>query len=57
VRAVAGVNPAAYVIETGQQLMSLGNDWGQDVRTLIALGVTIVVLVPLAVLASRSAAE
>jgi ABC-2 type transport system permease protein len=26
VRTIAGVNPAAYVIETGQQLMSLGND-------------------------------
>jgi ABC-2 type transport system permease protein len=57
VRAVARVNPAAYVIETGQRLMSLGNDWGQDVRTLIALGVTTAVLVPLAVLASRGAAE
>ena len=57
IRAVASANPAAYVIETGQQLMSLGNDWGQDVRTLVALGATIVVLVPLAVLASRSAAE
>jgi hypothetical protein len=26
------------LIETGQQLMSIGNDWGRDVRTLIASG-------------------
>jgi ABC-2 type transport system permease protein len=57
VRAVAAVNPAAYVIETGQRLMSLGTDWGQDLRTLIALAVASVVLIPLAVLASRAAAE
>jgi ABC-2 type transport system permease protein len=57
VRAVAAVNPAAYVIEMGQRLMSLGTDWGQDLRTLIALAVASVVLIPLAVLASRAAAE
>jgi len=26
------------LIEAGQQLMSIGNDCGRDVRTLIALG-------------------
>jgi ABC-2 type transport system permease protein len=57
IRRVAAVNPVAYVIETGQRLMSLGTDWGQDLRTLIAVAVASVVLIPLAVLASRSAAE
>jgi hypothetical protein len=41
------------VIETGQQLMSTGNDWGQDVRTLIALAVAALVLVPASVAAFR----
>jgi hypothetical protein len=47
-------NPAAYVIETGQRLMSIGNDWGQDLRTLIALGVAALILVPAAVAAFRA---
>jgi ABC-2 type transport system permease protein len=53
-RTVANANPAAYVIETGQRFMSLGNDWGQDLRTLIALAVTALVLVPAAVAAFRT---
>ena len=51
-----GGNPAAYVIETGQQLMSTGNDWGQDLRTLIALAAAGLVLVPAAA-AFRAAAR
>src|SRR5262245_1096754 len=43
---VARANPASCVIETGQRLMSTGNDWGQDIRTLIALAVAAVALVP-----------
>lgn len=54
VRAVATVNPAAYVIEMGQRLMSLGTDWGQDLNRSRGRSV---VLIPLAVLASRAAAE
>jgi ABC-2 type transport system permease protein len=53
-RTVAKANPAAYVIETGQRLMSTGNDWGQDVRTLIALAVAAFVLVPASVAAFRA---
>jgi ABC-2 type transport system permease protein len=51
---VAMGNPAAYVIETGQRLMGIGNDWGQDLRTLIALGVAALILVPAAVAAFRA---
>jgi ABC-2 type transport system permease protein len=51
---VAAANPAAYVIETGQHLMSLGNSWGQDTRTLLALAIAAVVLVPLSVTAFRT---
>jgi ABC-2 type transport system permease protein len=53
-RTVAQGNPAAYVIETGQRLMSTGNDWGQDVRTLIALAAATLVLVPASVAAFRA---
>lgn len=53
-RTVATANPAAYVIETGQRLMGIGNDWGQDLRTLIALAVAALVLVPAAVAAFRA---
>lgn len=51
---VATGNPAAYVIETGQRLMGIGNDWGQDLRTLLALGVAALILVPAAVAAFRA---
>lgn len=53
-QAVATGNPAAYVIETGQRLMSIGNDWGQDLRTLIALGAAGLVLAPASVAAFRT---
>ncbi|MBO0713125.1 MAG: ABC transporter permease [Acidimicrobiales bacterium] len=53
---VSWANPAAYVIETGQQLVNVSNDWGQDLRTLAALAVAAVILVPAAVRAFRSAA-
>ena len=52
-----GGNPAAYVIETGQQLTSTGNDWGQDLRTLIALAAAGLLLVPAAAAAFRAAAR
>jgi ABC-2 type transport system permease protein len=54
---VSNVNPAAYVIETGQQLVSIGNSWAQDGRTLIALVVTAVALIPASVAAFRTAAK
>ena len=45
------------MIETGQQLMSTGNDWGQDLRTLIALAAAGLLLVPAAAAAFRAAAR
>jgi hypothetical protein len=54
-QAVTGGNPAAYVIQTGQQLLNAGNDWGQDLRTLVAVAVAGLVLVPAAVAAFRAA--
>jgi ABC-2 type transport system permease protein len=54
-QAVAKGNPTAYVIETGQRLISIGNSWGQDVRTLIALVLAGLVLIPAAVAAFRAA--
>jgi ABC-2 type transport system permease protein len=51
---VTSVNPAAYVIETGQQLMSTGNNWAQDGKTLLAMAVTAALLIPLSVAAFRS---
>lgn len=54
-RDVSWANPAAYVIENGQQLVNLGNDWGQDLRALAALAVAALILVPAAVRAFRSA--
>jgi ABC-2 type transport system permease protein len=53
-QSVSNVNPAAYVIETGQRLMSTGNSWPQDGRTLIALAVTAAVLIPAAIAAFRA---
>ncbi len=54
-QAAARANPAAYVIQAGQQLMNIGNSAGQDLRTLAALGIAAVVLVPMAVAAFRAA--
>jgi ABC-2 type transport system permease protein len=48
-------NPAAYVIQTGQQLLNAGNDWGQDLRALAAVAVAGLVLLPAAVAAFRAA--
>ena len=45
------------MIETGQRLMSTGNDWGQDLRTLIALAAAGLLLVPAAAAALRAAAK
>ena len=56
-QAVSAGNPAAYVIETGQRLTSTGNDWGQDLRTLIALAAAGLLLVPAAAAAFRAAAR
>jgi ABC-2 type transport system permease protein len=54
-QAVTGGNAAAYVIETGQRLLNAGNDWGQDLRTLAAVAVAGLVLVPATVAAFRAA--
>jgi ABC-2 type transport system permease protein len=54
---VSNVNPAAYVIETGQRLMITGNNWAQDGRTLIALAVTAAVLIPMSVAVFRTTAK
>ncbi len=53
-QAVVQGNPAAYVIETGQHLMGIGNNWGQDLRTLIALAVAALILMPASVAAFRA---
>jgi ABC-2 type transport system permease protein len=54
---VSNLNPAAYVIETGQRLMTTGNSWAHDGRTLIALAVTAAVLIPASVAAFRTTAK
>jgi ABC-type polysaccharide/polyol phosphate export permease len=54
-QAVAGWNPAAYVIETGQRLMSSGNDWGLELRTLAIVAGAGAVLVTAAVASFRAA--
>jgi hypothetical protein len=43
------------VIETGQRLLNAGNDWGQDLRTLAAVAVAGLVLLPATVAAFRAA--
>jgi ABC-2 type transport system permease protein len=54
-QSAAKANPASYVIETGQRLMSLGNDWSQDGRTLAALAAAALLLMPAAIVAFRRA--
>ena len=54
---VTSANPASYVIQTGQRLMSIGNSWSQDGRTLIALAITAAVLIPASVTAFRATAK
>lgn len=56
VQAVARVNPASYVIELGRRLMSIGHDWGQEVRILAVLAVAALVLMAATVAAFRAAA-
>jgi ABC-2 type transport system permease protein len=51
---VAAWNPAAYVIETGQRLMSVGNDWGLDLRTLAVVAGAGIVLATAAVASFRA---
>lgn len=53
-RDVADANPAAYVIQTGQQLMNTGNSWGQDGHTLAAIAIAAVLIIPAAVAAFRA---
>jgi ABC-2 type transport system permease protein len=53
-RAATKANPVSYVVETGQRLMNLGNDWGQDFRTIVALTAAALVLMPAAVAAFRA---
>jgi ABC-2 type transport system permease protein len=53
-RAVAKASPASYVIETGQQLTSLGNHWHQDMNTLLALAAVGLLLIPAALAAFRA---
>ena len=50
---VAGANPAAYVITTGQQLLNTGNNAPQDVRTIIALAAAAVIAIPATLLTFR----
>ena len=50
---VAGANPAAYVISTGQQLLNSGNNTPQDVRTIIALAAAAVIAIPATLLTFR----
>lgn len=54
---VAEANPAAYVIDSGQRLMLGANDWGQDGKALLALGIAALLLVPAAVTAFRRTTE
>lgn len=54
-QAVTKVNPASYVIETGQRLVAGGGIWAQDLRTLAALAITTVLFAPPAVAAFRAA--
>ncbi len=56
-QAVARANPAAYVIQAGQALMTTGNSSAQDVRTLAALCVAAPMLVPSAVASFRATAR
>lgn len=50
---VAKVNPAAYVIRTGQELLNTGNQWSQDWSTLLAIAIAGVIFYTLAIRAFR----
>jgi ABC-2 type transport system permease protein len=54
-QAVAAWNPAAYVIETGQSLMTAGYDWDLQLRTIGVMVGAGVVLIAAAVTAFRAA--
>jgi ABC-type polysaccharide/polyol phosphate export permease len=54
-QAVADWNPAAYVIETGQRLMTAGNDCGLELQTLAVVTGAGVVLITAAVASFRAA--
>jgi ABC-2 type transport system permease protein len=54
-QAVAAWNPAAYVIETGQSLMTAGYDWDLQLRTLGVVVGAGVVLIAAAAAAFRAA--
>ncbi len=56
-QAVADWNPAAYVIETGQRLMTAGNDWGLGLQTLAVVIGAGVVLITSAVVSFRAVAR
>lgn len=45
---------ATFLQETGQRLLNAGNDWGQDLRTLAAMAVAELVLLPAAIAAFRA---
>ncbi len=53
-RGVSKVNPVAYVIQTGQQLLNTGNSWGQDGKTLIAIAVAWLIFGSLTITAFRA---
>ena len=55
VQTVARFNPASYVIGVGQTLMSISNDWGEDLRMLAVLAIAALVLMPATVVAFRAA--
>jgi ABC-2 type transport system permease protein len=55
VQTVAKANPASYVIDVGQSLMSIGNDWAQDARMVAVLAVAALVAMPATVAAFRAA--
>jgi ABC-2 type transport system permease protein len=52
---LAQANPASYVIETGQQLTSLENDWQQNFETLLVLAAAGLLLIPATIAAFRAA--
>jgi ABC-2 type transport system permease protein len=54
-RMAARGNPAAYVVETGQRLMTSGADWAQQGRTALVLVAAALVLWPATVAAFRAA--
>ena len=56
-QAVSKANPAAYVIQTGQQLTNFGNSWGQDLSTLAIIAGVGLVLITATVVSFRASAR